>query len=93
MSWLTKLATAAVQRQNLRLLKQVAELSGEKQILSLELDVVKYDAYKLKAELTAAKIRLEDLLAKQRRWLGHYDVCERAQAVADHDRDKAASNQ
>jgi len=43
-------------------------------------------------EIKRLKIAVEDLQAKEKRWLGHYDVCERAQAVADHDRDQAASN-
>jgi hypothetical protein len=46
----------------------------------------------LKRELAAEKVKVEDLRARERQWLGHYDVCERAQAVADHDRDQAASN-
>jgi len=43
-------------------------------------------------QYVAACVKIEDLRAKEKRWLGHYDVCERAQAVADHDRDKAREN-
>jgi hypothetical protein len=46
----------------------------------------------LQRQLDTASVKIEDLRAKEKRWLGHYDVCERAQAVADHDRDQAASN-
>jgi len=49
-------------------------------------------AAELKRELAAAKIKVEDLLAEQGRWLGHYDVCERAQAVAEEDERKRVSN-
>jgi hypothetical protein len=60
MSWFTKLASTAVQRQNARLLKQVEELTGEKQMLSLELHVVKEGALEANAVTAKAAGQLID---------------------------------
>lgn len=134
MSWLTKLATAAVQRQNRRLLdatrqpmegirrrdaewaqlhhahaktmRELADTRDERdeirqaladlvnKTLALSTDTLPVDEElaQLRRRLQLREVDLENLRAERRRWLGHYDVCERAQAVADHDRDQAASN-
>jgi hypothetical protein len=61
MSILTKLATAAVQRQNKRLLRHVEELTGDKQMLALGLDIVADAARKLETDLGAARDRIHQL--------------------------------
>jgi archaellum biogenesis protein FlaJ (TadC family) len=59
--------------------------------LALSTDTLPVDEElaQLRRRLQLREVDLENLRAEQRRWLWHYDVCERAQAVAEEDAAKA----
>lgn len=57
------------------------------------LGIARDDCRHMARDLAAERVRVEDLQARWQKWQPHFDACPIAQKVAEHDADKAVSNQ